>query len=149
MRTSRVRNLSLVFLLLVTLVGLGTYFYPAIRYWREFEEKYWRAGDHVGIYAIHRESQRNIGSRAVWNTDTGRLVEDRRFLSDSTWRATHWRVDGSVWFQESRPNRNGERLNDGPDWWWPVRSQREPSAPWIQAGMPLDDWWALVSEEVD
>ena len=93
----------------------------------------------VTLRDLLRSEIREMGKRTGWHLETGYIIEEvheyypqRR----TTWYTAEGRVISQLWEDE-----NGvQRVTDTAPWWWRVRDQTEPTAPWLESGKPALLW---------
>ena len=95
-------------------------------------------GRSIGWFTASRLTGRDSGTFSYWNAKTGRLYASG-WLGDGVERITTWAADGSIKKQEWLDD-SVLRNRWNPPWWWEVKPQAEPTAPWLEEGLAADEW---------
>ena len=128
--------------LLLSLLAVGFLFEEAlVRF--ALERRAWFSlttpnGDPVYILgSVHRFDGSQRGHHVGWYAATGHKYSDGDLTRHE---GTIWRPDGTVLMQYS----SEWGVLEHPPWHWGVSDECEPGAPWVRAGMDVDDWWAAT-----
>ena len=88
---------------------------------------------------------REMGRRTGWHLESGFVIEEvheiypaRRF----TWYTPEGRVLSQFWEDETGLSRTA----DAAPWWWDVKDQTKPTAPWLESGMSPLEWIAAQKD---
>ena len=72
------------------------------------------------------------GRTRAWYVESGQLALELLY-EDGRWvRKSYWSLDGAVFCQISRYRTSAEDRSE-PPWWWGVKDQTHPTAPWWKA----------------
>ena len=143
-----------VLALLVALAGVGVWQGRDLWFWATTKPVYSRYTDEIDgkrvpsvwLARVHRcrksDGRRpSLVSKVVWYEETGLKWIEK--LGSSERDCTYWGIDGAVYAQ-----RLAGDIRREPPWFWGVPHQAEPSAPWVAAGLSVDEWWARIPDDM-
>lgn len=142
-RTGRWLLIVLGLAVVAPAVPAGRWILVERRWFRESFENLEGSGrmlDTIGVQRTWRIGGEEIDTRS-WFVDTGFLYQ----VHGAEPGMVSWLPDGNVWLQVSQTGPRLFVVVTSPPWRDGVTDQTTPSAPWLEAGVTADEWWAEVS----
>ena len=129
---------ALLLLLFVILLVPGVVWGPEF-WWRLRHEKQKTRGNGVSGYIWVRRSDNTGRESLMWYESTGFAACDEEPLHRGGLLTTYG-MDGAVVYQ-TKPLPGGTwETKKAPPWWGERHDQKNPSAPWIEAGLTPEAW---------
>ena len=131
------RRIAILFVLL-SFFGLGAWQRQALWLLATTKLVYLRSEKTVERRRVKRSDDAKCVDSESWWCETGMMSSRLHGVGFTTWAP-----DGKVavqWY----PGHTSIK----PPWRWGVSDQADPTAPWVIAGMSVDEWWDSQPNEI-